>query len=168
MNRRLATLLTLLAATLAGGWWLGENDDAVPAPVEVAARGGAPAQVRAQPPAAPRAAVMPAVARDEGLGGRFPVGGADLFAPVSWRLPPPPAPEPPPPPPPMAPPLPYQYLGRWQDDTGTTVFLRQGDRMLAAREGQAMDPWQLDRVEAAELKFTYLPLQQQRSLRLTP
>jgi hypothetical protein len=68
----------------------------------------------------------------------------------------------------MAPPLPFKYVGRWTDEQGETVFLSLGERVLTARTGQKLDQWRLDKVEADLLGFTYLPLDQQRQLRLTP
>ena len=76
--------------------------------------------------------------------------------------------QPPPPPPPMAPPLPFKYLGRWADSAGETVFLAIGERLVNATAGQRLEQWRLDKVGADSLDFTYLPLDQQRKLRLKP
>ncbi len=101
---------------------------------------------------------------------RFAASGPDLFPPQSWK--PPPAPMPvvaaPPPPPPQAPPVPFKYLGRWDAGEGESIFLAQGDRVLAIRVGQSVAQWQLDSVDASGMNFTYLPLQQQRQLRFAP
>lgn len=156
MNLRRAVLFALLALTLAAVWWV-EREAAEPVLEVVGA---------ARPPLRP----TPPAQRLGEAAVRFPGGGADLFAPRSWR-PPPPAPiqvEAPPPPPPTAPPLPFRYVGRWVDDSGETVFLALGERVLAARAGQRLDAWRLDKVSAQGLEFTYEPLNQQRQLRWTP
>lgn len=163
MKTRQAALFALLAATLAAAWWVSREDEgevggempevaqAVRRPA--AARPSAPAAVVAETPAA-----------------RFPGGGEDLFPAQSWRPPPPPPRkvEALPPPPPMAPPLPFKYVGRWVDESGETLFLAQGERVVSARAGQRLDAWRLDKIGPDSLTFTYLPLDQQRPLRLTP
>lgn len=173
MNKRLGLLFLILFATLFAGWWLGREDGGEAAEADLAALarpGPKPAKpvLAAAVPAEQAAAAVP----EEGEPARFPGGGPDLFPAVSWRPPPPPVLSVPvaqaPPPPPMAPPLPFTYLGRWADDKGVTVFLSQGGRVLDARAGQRLDQWRLDSVGADSLGFTYVPLDQQRQLRLTP
>lgn len=169
MNPRQGILFALLAATLAAVWWVGQEEDGEGDAPEVAAavrHAPKPAAV----PARPAAQSTPAAAVKDEDDSRFPVGGPDLFPGTSWRPPPPPAPVvvAPPPPPPMAPPLPFKYLGRWQDERGETVFLDQGNRVLDARVGQRLEQWRLDKIGADNLDFTYMPLGQQRQLRLTP
>ncbi len=160
MKSRQVTLFALLAATLAATWWV-EREAEEAAPEVVAALVRPPAPAMPQPP------------RTDGprnLAPRIPGGGEDLFPAQSWRLPPPPVArvETPPPPPPMAPPLPFRYLGRWDDDRGETVFLAQGETLITARTGQRLASWRLDKVGTHSLEFTYEPLNQQRQLRLTP
>lgn len=173
MNKRLGLLFLILFATLFAGWWLGREDADEPAEAGLAA----PAR-HAEKPRVPAMTASipgsrtPAAVPEEGEPARFPGGGPDLFPAVSWRPPPPPVLSAPvvqaPPPPPMAPPLPFTYLGRWADDKGVTVFLSQGGRVLDARAGQRLDQWRLDSVGADSLGFTYVPLDQQRQLRLSP
>lgn len=178
MNTRRSILFALLAATLAAVWWVSgeeggdaESGGAVTDLAVVRAKGKP--RPAAKPGAAKNATVgvaLPPVA-DAKDSSRFPVGGPDLFPGLSWRPPPPPAPPAalaPPPPPPMAPPLPFKYLGRWADERGETVFLDLGDRMLDVRAGQRLEQWRLDKIGADTLGFTYLPLNQQRQMRLTP
>lgn len=158
MNYRLGVLLVLLAATLVAGRYLGEED--VPENVHPVTR-HPPRALAARPVTAARA-VVAAV--------RFPGGGPDLFPAISWRPPPPPPVkvESLPPPPPQAPPLPFKFVGRWSDEQGETVFLAQGEQVLSARAGQSLQQWRLDTVSADKLAFTYLPLNLQSQLRLTP
>ena len=94
---------------------------------------------------------------------------ADLFPAQSFRPPPPPPPKAPPPPPPMAPPLPYQFIGQWTENGLDTVFLGQGDRVFAVRKGARLDGgWHLDELRPGSLLFTYVPLNQQKTLRTEP
>ncbi len=188
MNLRQGILFALLAATLGAVWWTGRmEEEGGAADADLAApRGAHKAPLAAAPGGAtPRAANNAAAdnavamappagnaqdAQDAQDDARFPGGGPDLFAGLSWRPPPPPAPPVvmAPPPPPMAPPLPFKYVGRWSDEKGETVFLALGNRMLDARAGQQLEQWRLDKIGADSLAFTYLPLDQQRQLRLTP
>ncbi len=88
--------------------------------------------------------------------------GADLFPAQSFRPPPPPPPKALPPPPPVAPPLPYQFIGQWTENGLDTVFLGQGDRVLAVRKGARLDGgWRLEDLRPGSLLFTYEPLNQQ-------
>lgn len=164
MNIRRGALFALLAATLAAAWWVGGEEEASESDAIQAVR-HAPARASAMPSVASSALPSATPAPEP----RFPVGGPDMFPAQSWRPPPPP----PvavvtPPPPPMAPPLPFKYVGRWVDDQGENVFLALGEKVLIARAGQKLEQWRLDKVDADQLGFTYLPLDQQRQLRLTP
>jgi hypothetical protein len=96
------------------------------------------------------------------------------FAPLKWQPPvvanvpapvAPAAPVPPAPPPaPSAPPLPFKYLGRYTADV-PLVILTMGERMIVAKAGDTLDGgWRIDRFGPALIEFTYLPLQQKRSL----
>lgn len=89
----------------------------------------------------------------------------DVFAPRSWFVPPPPPPpappvEPAPPPPPSAPPLPFTYLGRFQESPQRlVVFLVRNDRIYAVTEGDVIDnTYRVEGITAGQLALTYLPL----------
>lgn len=160
MNRRhlLLGLALLVAAGLA---FLPppEPEVEVVAPVRHAA-GPRPAAAVASPQAA--ASMKPALAV---------AAGADLFPVQSFRPPPPPPRKivPLPPPPPMAPPIPFGYVGTWTENGQETVFLSQGDRVLHVRRGVALaGGWRLDDVQPGGLLFTYEPLNQQKTLRISP
>jgi hypothetical protein len=57
-------------------------------------------------------------------------------------------------------------MGRWQEAGQTTYYLMRGTTPLSARTGQVLDGvWQLEPVSGGLLNFTYLPLNQMRSLR---
>lgn len=94
----------------------------------------------------------------------------DLFPAQTWYVPPPPPPPPPPPYvpplPPQAPALPYAYMGRWLDGGDATWYLTRGSQPMSVRTGQVLDGvWRLDAASTGALTFTYLPLNQTRSLR---
>lgn len=156
----------LLFALLAGvaGWsvWLAVQPPAdEAATVELAERPPRPApSTRTAPPAPPQQSTEPVL--------RLAQPAVNLFAEQTWFVAPPPPPPPPyvPPPPPQAPALPYVYLGRWLEGDVTTWYLTRGGVPLAVRAGQVLDgTWRLDTVRASALDFTYLPLNQTRSLR---
>jgi hypothetical protein len=94
---------------------------------------------------------------------------ADLFPRQTW-VPPPPPYTPPPPPPPAPPPLPFKYLGRWVEGGQLTVFLVQGGQPIpVAAAGQVLPGnWRVDEITARSVVFTYLPLDMQSTLGITP
>jgi len=165
---RRSALFVALAGVAAWSIWLAindrSNDDAgdridvaepaahAPRPVR-AAQAPAPAAGRAkQPEAEPRLALS----------------RTNLFPEQTWYVPPPPPPPPPyvPPPPPQAPALPFSYMGRWQEAGQTTYYLARGTAPVSVHAGQVLDGvWRLEPVTGGMLNFTYLPLNQTRSLR---
>ncbi|MNE51613.1 hypothetical protein D3C80_1462490 [compost metagenome] len=99
---------------------------------------------------------------------------ADLFPAQNWRVAPPrpsaaemAAAKAPPPvaPTPMAPPLPFEFIGRLSDGQRTRVFLQSGEKVYTVHPGDVIDnTYRVDRITSTELKFTYLPLHQSQSL----
>ncbi len=163
MNPRLILLLAALAITLGAVWWVEQHgeemaDEALVEPVTRRAAG----QGKAVPTTAP--AIQTTGQRTV----RFEALGPDLFPPSSWQPSPPPPPEPPPPPPPTAPLLPFQYLGRWEEVGDAVLFLAHGEQTLSLRQGDTVGLWRLDQVGSGRLDFTYVPLNEQRSLRINP
>jgi hypothetical protein len=168
VNPRLIVLLAALTATLAAVWWvdLRQAEEEVVEPV-VGARRTPPPASATQPAATPKmTAGSVALTADREV--RFQALGPDLFPAHSWQPPPPPPPEPPPPPPPTAPPLPFQFLGRWQEGAEEVYFLAQGQQMHTVRRGDTLGAWRLDETAPGRLVFTYVPLNERRTLRLTP
>lgn len=161
--RRRLLLALALAATLAAAAWVGEEADTGLTETElVEAR---PARARATAAPAPAAAPAP--------GQRLADEGPDLFPAHSWKPPPKPEPPPkpvelPPPPPPQAPQLPFRHLGSWEDQGVVTHFLAEGDKIQPARPGAMLGSWRIDEVKPGSITFTWLPLNQQRTLRLAP
>lgn len=94
-----------------------------------------------------------------------------LFARSTWVVlppPPPPAPAPPPPPPPpppTAPPLPYVFMGKFEQGDSQVVIMTRGNRVVTASQGDVLENlYRVDRIEASKVTFTYLPLGTSQSL----
>jgi len=165
MNTRHRLLAAALIVTLVVAFWPAREDTVEV--VESSRRQGNQPAVVAKPikpaPAEPQAA--PA-SKD-----RLARMQANLFPSQSW-VPPPPPPKPyipPPPPPPKPPPLPFKYLGQWIDDGELTVFLVQGEQPIAIQMGQVLPGnWRVDEISDRQVVFTYLPLDMQSTLGITP
>jgi hypothetical protein len=57
-------------------------------------------------------------------------------------------------------------MGKWQENTDSTYYLLRGSLPVSVRAGQTLDrDWRLDSDTGKSLVFTYLPLNQTRSLR---
>jgi hypothetical protein len=101
---------------------------------------------------------------------------SDPFGTRDFRPPPPPKPKgssitaaagvlPPPPPPPQAPPLPFIYMGRLDEEQNTTVFLTAGDRNLVVKPGDLIDnTYKIEQVTESTVVLTYLPMNQRQTL----
>jgi hypothetical protein len=85
----------------------------------------------------------------------------NVFTSKTWYVPPPPPPPtpPPPPPPPTAPPLPFTYLGRFQDGGKAEIFLVKDDRILTVKAGDIVEGnYRVEGIVGSKLELTYLPL----------
>jgi hypothetical protein len=93
-----------------------------------------------------------------------------LFSRGSWFVPPPPSKPapvvaPPPPPPPTAPDLPYTFLGKYSEGDLQLVILSRGNRVITASRGDVLENmYRIDRIEANNVIFTYLPLNTSQTL----
>ncbi|MDD5391046.1 MAG: hypothetical protein PHD37_17045 [Gallionellaceae bacterium] len=157
MKPRHLLLALALAATLVAAFW--------PRPQEAEVV-GAVAKARTT-----QARVAPAAdAHDPQHAPQLGAMRADLFPAQTWQPPPPPPAKRVelPPPPPMAPPLPFQYLGRWKEGGKDVIFLDQGSRVLQARVGDTLAGWHLDQVGDDALVFTWIALNMQQTLRISP
>jgi hypothetical protein len=125
------------------------------APAEAAAP-AEPAR-RAEPAAVPPVAEAPVKAEI-----------VDAFATKTWYVPPPPPPpvKLEPPPKPTAPPLPFSFMGSYDDFEGPTVImLVRGDRLYTVSEGDSIDgTYRVERVANGLIELTYLPLQEKQLL----
>lgn len=161
MNARHRWLAAALLATLAATLWPQPEDDSV-VPARKSPRVGQPA------PAHPAAAApAPAPAPGE----RLVAMQGNLFPQQTWQ-PPPPSPKPyipPPPPPPQAPPLPFKYLGHWEEGGRKTLLLMQGEQPIPVEPGQTLaGSWRVDTISEHAVVFTYVPLDLQTTLGITP
>jgi hypothetical protein len=97
---------------------------------------------------------------------------ANAFESKSWYVPPPSPPPPPvvqikpaPPPPPAAPPLPFTFLGLYQDAAKPVIFLVRGDRVLMVSAGEVIEgTYRVEGIVGTTLAITYLPLNIRQSL----
>ena len=72
---------------------------------------------------------------------------------------------PPPLPVPVAPPLPFQYVGRIQGREGPTILLSRGAESFSVKAGEPIDnDYRLESVAGDALTIVYLPLNQRQTL----
>lgn len=92
----------------------------------------------------------------------------NVFSATSWVPPPPPPPiqsAPPPAQAPTAPPMPFTYLGRYEDAPTLLAILVKGERMYTVAEGDVIeDTYRIERVMPGMVELTYLPLNIKQSL----
>ncbi|MHB1187815.1 hypothetical protein [Thiobacillus sp.] len=163
MNTRQRWLAAALVAALAAAFWPAGEE-----PVEVVERRS---ELRERPAAVPQAVTAEGAARPAGPASaeRLPRMQANLFPRQTWVPPPKPTIPPPPPPPPVPPPLPFKYLGRWVEGGQLTVFLVQGEQPVPVKPGQVLPGnWRVDEITERRVVFTYLPLDMQSTLGITP
>lgn len=85
------------------------------------------------------------------------------FRAMSWYVPPPPPPPRPPPkplpPPPTAPPMPFSFMGRYEEEGTRIILLVKGERIYTVSEGEVIDnTYRVERLTGGQLELTYLPL----------
>ena len=89
---------------------------------------------------------------------------SNAFRAMSWYVPPPPPPPKPPPkplppPPPTAPPLPFSFMGRYEEGDTRIILLVRGDRIYTVSEGEVIDnTYRVESLTGGQLELTYLPL----------
>lgn len=159
-KQRWAILGSLLFATLLAGYLI--DDEPVP---ERPAR-QRDAAVRAAGVREDGAGKPPAVAplqfpEPVAAGGDEAAPGIDPFRAKSWYV----APPPPPPAKPTAPPLPFQYLGKLDEDGEIRVFLNHQGRHLIARVGDVIaDTYFVEEIAGGRMTFLYQPLKETQVL----
>lgn len=168
-KQRRTVIFAVLAGVVAWSGWLALNEPASEAESDLLATAEPARPAPLAPPADKPAAPPPgAPAESQEAPSRLALSRANLFPEQTWYVAPPPPPPAAPyvPPPPQAPPLPFTYMGRWQDGGETTYYLTRGSLPVSVRAGQVLDGvWRLEPVSGPQLNFTYLPLDQMRSLR---
>ncbi len=168
-------LCIMFVSTLAAAAWVGKNNDA-PTSLNISdARRHGSTLASAQLELLPSDSMQPEtlVLRMDLELKQAPAAQADeieqnIFAAKSWYVaPPPPKPMPPAPPPiPTAPPLPFIFMGLFQEEgERVTIYLAKGDRAYSVSEGDVID--NLYRVESAttkQLVLVYIPLSIKQTL----
>lgn len=72
-----------------------------------------------------------------------------------------------PPPPPTAPPLPFTYLGKLNEEGKVTVFLSVRGRSYAVKSGEVVaQVYHIDEIKPPTLTMTYLPIKIQQTMQI--
>lgn len=162
-RHRQAVLFAALAASLGAALWVHGQDsdasDSIAAPVE---------HGNSRSAAAPEADNKEERLALERLNRRTPGGTeVDPFRTKTWYVPPPPPP-PQPPPKPTAPPLPFKYMGSFEEPSSgkLIVYLSRGDESFPVSPGDKFDDdkYQFDGIERGRIAITYLPLSIKQNL----
>lgn len=100
----------------------------------------------------------------------------DIFKSKSWYVPPPPPkpvklPPPPPPPPPLppsAPPLPYSFMGSYEEPGGKLIiYLTKAGKIYSVSQGDTLDGiYRVEGINSGNFSITYLPLNIKQTLRI--
>jgi hypothetical protein len=92
----------------------------------------------------------------------------NVFNATTWYVPPPPPPPPGPPPKPTAPPMPFTFLGRYEDSPRLVIILSRGDRVYTVSEGDVIDgTYRVDQVTDSSVELMYLPLNIKQTLSMS-
>jgi hypothetical protein len=160
MNTRQRWLTLALLVTVAAAFWPGhEDNDSVVEPIQKRDKSA---------PDASMVVVQTSKQSTHKPGERLANMKVNLFPRQSW-VPPPKPYIAPPPPPPAPPPFPFKYLGRWEEAGKQTLFLAQGDQPIPVQLGQVLfGSWRVDEITERTIVFTYLPLNMQSTLGITP
>ncbi|MBF4559868.1 hypothetical protein H7698_27730 [Pseudomonas sp. p50] len=66
---------------------------------------------------------------------------------------------------PSAPAMPFQFVGRLDDQSDLQVFLQNGEKIYVVRKGDVIDEtWRIEGISDVELSFVYLPLHLSQTL----
>ena len=148
-----ALALVLVLSAVAGKSWNSADEP----PVRPRAR---PAQLTRAPALAPPSTELERLQPRDG-----PVDTDQVarhsFSAMSWAPPAPPKPvvKPAPPPAPSAPPMPFTFLGRYEERGVRIILLVKGDRMYTVSEGDVIDQtYRVERLGGGKLELVYLPL----------
>lgn len=89
----------------------------------------------------------------------------NLFVGKSWYVPPPPK-KVVEPATPTAPPIPFTYMGKFQEESGRLIiYLAKGDQTYAVSPGDVIEnTYRIDAMEARQIVITYLPMAVKQTL----
>jgi hypothetical protein len=167
-QRRLLLGIALVGSLLATRWVASQEE---PAPdkrhaneAEQVKAAAAPTRAAASVQAAPVEELM----IDRLNRAKVEPSADNLFETNTWQPPPPRiTAKPSPPPPPTPPALPFSYFGKMSEDGRTIVFLNATDRSYAVRVGDVLEGrYKVEDIGDRSLVLTYLPLQQQQTLKI--
>jgi hypothetical protein len=65
---------------------------------------------------------------------------------------------------PVAPPLPFQYIGKWSRGDKSEVLVMHGDELLSIDPGQKLGDYRVEQIAESSISFTYLPLKMKQTL----
>jgi len=65
---------------------------------------------------------------------------------------------------PAAPPLPFQYIGKWSQGGKTEVLVMLGEELVAIDPGQKLGDYRVEQIGESSVSFTYLPLKMKQTL----
>lgn len=65
---------------------------------------------------------------------------------------------------PVAPPLPFQYVGKWRQGSKAEVLVMLGEELLAIDPGQKLGDYRVEQIGESSISFTYLPLKMKQTL----
>lgn len=162
MPRRLRLVLLALASG-AAAFWVGYSASVrvESSAAGTSGAGGAPSSIPDSPPPGPAGVAMELPSRPA-----FPETDANPFSPPAWdaqssaapgsrrRAPPP---------------LPYRFVGRVYQDSGTQLFIARGTQIFPARKGAVLDgEYRIESVSGTELAFIHLPSGHRQVMQLTP
>ena len=165
MRRRLNMIVAMVASATAALWWLAPDDSMRIRPAAAGMAGAPrPAERVPDPPRARLAAIGPALPSRPA----FRDAGTDPFSSSMTETPRPPtargvAPAASPPA------LPYRFVGRIYQDSGTKIFLSRGAKVFEVKKGDVLDgEYRVDTASGAELALTHLRSGYRQVMQITP
>jgi hypothetical protein len=158
-QRRQLILAVAFIASMAAVIWVHKNESVQNTVHVVAAIPNKPSGSNTPVSAVPTSAFVMKIKRADVL-----VSDSDPFHTQSWYIAPP-APPPAPPPKPVAPPLPFKYMGMFEDQGKVSVYLVNGNDSYAVSPGEKIsENYQLEKIERGMLIINYLPLSTRQTL----
>jgi hypothetical protein len=154
-RRRLLVFGSALVLTISAAAWVSETPEDVAVVAPVARKTSGPKEAAGKSlPGSAAGLLLDKLARTPTM-----VGDLNPFNAKSWYVPPPP----PPlalPPKPTAPPLPFTYMGKLEDEGGRwIIYLAKGEQSYVVKKGETFDSvYRLDGMENGNLVIQYLPL----------
>ena len=151
-----ALAVTIVLSGASGKWSKSASEPVLPSPTSQSPTSRPSAQ--AQPPIE-----LQRLPRQEATADSDKVA-SNAFGALTWHMPPPPPPPKPafkplPPPPPTAPPMPFAFMGRYEDGGVRIILLVKDDRIYTVSEGDVIDnTYRVERLAGGQLELTYLPL----------